>query len=480
MKKEWIRIVKRKRNPFFIYIIFEGFSKQYIKIPGLDYRYKGGCIYLDDEYFLETIGSKDLENRILARLSKNKSFLLDVTKQAYKEFDKYMKFWKKISNMNLSRLSDKELTGLFEDYVLTLLKWNAYLHLPNIAEGIITRRLEIKLKKLVKDKDKFRKYFILFTTPVKKSSVWEENMSLWEIVRQIQKNKVDPRKLVERHLKDFAWITNVTFLNVFMDFDDIMKRIKEMKHIDAETRIKEIKAEEKKYRNEYQKAIKELKPGKELLALIKTAQEFVFFRSFRMEVNYRSAYYVQNLFAETAKRLGINPIDLLYLIPPEIIDALKSGKKIDKIIAERKKSYGFSNEGGRINIYSGKQLRDFRKTHEIKSRKELIEDITGSCASPGVAEGIVRIVPTGMDIAKIKQGDILVTSMTTPDFVPAMKRAAAIITDEGGITCHAAVVSRELGIPCVIGTKQATEILKDRDLVRVDASHGLVRIIKRA
>lgn len=69
--------------------------------------------------------------------------------------------------------------------------------------------------------------------------------------------------------------------------------------------------------------------------------------------------------------------------------------------------------------------------------------------------------------------------MTTPDFVPAMKKAAAVITDEGGITCHAAIMSRELGIPCVIGTKIATKVLRDGDLVEVDAEKGVVRILKK-
>ncbi|EKE15490.1 MAG: hypothetical protein ACD_11C00157G0001 [uncultured bacterium] len=81
-------------------------------------------------------------------------------------------------------------------------------------------------------------------------------------------------------------------------------------------------------------------------------------------------------------------------------------------------------------------------------------------------------------IDRVQVGDILVASMTRPEFMPAMKKAAAIITDEGGITCHAAIVARELGIPAVIGTKIATKILKDGMLVEVRANHGLVKIIK--
>ena len=86
-----------------------------------------------------------------------------------------------------------------------------------------------------------------------------------------------------------------------------------------------------------------------------------------------------------------------------------------------------------------------------------------------------------MDIEKdkFKDNTILVTSMTRPEYLPAMKKAIAIVTDEGGITCHAAIVSRELGIPCVINTKNATETLKNGDLIEVKADHGAVMIVEK-
>lgn len=122
---------------------------------------------------------------------------------------------------------------------------------------------------------------------------------------------------------------------------------------------------------------------------------------------------------------------------------------------------------------------------EIKSDSEEIfgvgeEEINeklilrGAGASPGVAIGNVRLVRSGQEIYKVKEGEVLVTKMTSPDFVPAMKKAVAVVTDEGGRTSHAAIVSRELGIPCVVGTELATKILKDGEIVTVDGSSGEV------
>lgn len=100
--------------------------------------------------------------------------------------------------------------------------------------------------------------------------------------------------------------------------------------------------------------------------------------------------------------------------------------------------------------------------------------LRGLGAAPGVGKGKVQHIPTPKDIDKMVKGDILVTEMTTPDFVPAMKKAGAIVTDTGGMTCHAAIVSREMGIPCIVGSKLATKELKEGQYVTVDAVHGIV------
>jgi pyruvate,water dikinase len=100
--------------------------------------------------------------------------------------------------------------------------------------------------------------------------------------------------------------------------------------------------------------------------------------------------------------------------------------------------------------------------------------LTGLGAAPGVATGVVRLIGSGRELDKVKQGDIMVTKMTMPDMVPGMKRAGAIVTDEGGMACHAAIVSRELGCPAVVGTKKATEILKEGMEVTVDGGKGTV------
>ncbi len=130
-------------------------------------------------------------------------------------------------------------------------------------------------------------------------------------------------------------------------------------------------------------------------------------------------------------------------------------------------------------------LQQFANTHKkfafeglfVKSSQ--VREISGQTAYSGKLQGMVSIVKNMRQMAKVQEGDILVSPMTTPDFVPAMQKAAAFVTDEGGIMCHAAIVAREMKKPCIIGTKIATQVLKDGDLVEVDADNGVVRIIEK-
>jgi pyruvate,water dikinase len=132
--------------------------------------------------------------------------------------------------------------------------------------------------------------------------------------------------------------------------------------------------------------------------------------------------------------------------------------------------------GETIHILQSRPITTIKAASQAKPGaatmgKVLVE---GQGASPGIGSGKVAIVRDIKDVGKVKEGDILVAKMTNPDMVPAMRRVAAIVTDEGGMTCHAAIVSRELGTPAVVGTKKATAVLREGQLVTVDGEKGFV------
>ena len=133
---------------------------------------------------------------------------------------------------------------------------------------------------------------------------------------------------------------------------------------------------------------------------------------------------------------------------------------------------------GKIYILQSRPITTIKKAKEPSTSAEKAESgkqiLQGYGASPGLVSGKVCIVMDVRETSKVQEGDIMVATMTNPDMVPAMKKVAGIITDEGGMTCHAAIVSRELGTPAVVGTKQATKILKDGQIVTIDGEKGLI------
>jgi pyruvate,water dikinase len=169
------------------------------------------------------------------------------------------------------------------------------------------------------------------------------------------------------------------------------------------------------------------------------------------------------------------------LADDQIIEVADIGKNIE-VHYDRPMDIEWCIEDGKIYVVQARPVTtlgnngDKAGKHDssapdIKSDKILVK---GLAASPGTASGRVRHVADEMNLEVIKKGDIMVTKMTTPDMVPAMTRAAAIVTDEGGMTCHAAIVARELGIPCVVGATDSTIILTEGLLVTVEGKTGVV------
>jgi pyruvate,water dikinase len=159
----------------------------------------------------------------------------------------------------------------------------------------------------------------------------------------------------------------------------------------------------------------------------------------------------------------------------DIVQLAKLGKKIEDLY-KSPQDIEWAKQGDHLYIVQARPvttLKEKQKTDELPEIK--VEPIlTGVAASPGISVGKVCIVVDAAKIEKVRSGDVLVAEMTTPDFVPAMKRAVGIVTNRGGRTAHAAIVSRELGIPCVVGAVNATKMLNDGQEITVDGYRGKV------
>lgn len=183
------------------------------------------------------------------------------------------------------------------------------------------------------------------------------------------------------------------------------------------------------------------------------------------------------LFDANLKQIYPELGDLVHFLAPDEVFNNQVGESLKSTLLQRSDKYLYFKR----QIVTGDKVDVFLEENDIELvdslDKNSSNEIRGAIAQKGVIRGTVRLVFTGKDMSKVQDGDILVSPMTRPEFLPAMKRAAAFVTDEGGITCHAAIVAREMKKPCIIGTKTATSVLKDGDKVEVDADEGVVTIL---
>ncbi|MBI5036769.1 hypothetical protein HZC09_05495 [Candidatus Micrarchaeota archaeon] len=168
---------------------------------------------------------------------------------------------------------------------------------------------------------------------------------------------------------------------------------------------------------------------------------------------------------------------LHYALPDELIAALEGKQPNLEELAKRKKCWIILKKHGELFVYSGEEAERFygKEIGETKNKKQLTEVRGTTVSGKGKLKGIARIVMKRSQLGKVEKGDVVITPMTSPEFVPSLENASCIVTDEGGMTCHAAIIARELKKPCIIGTHCATDVFEDGQLVEVDLDKGIVR-----
>lgn len=179
-----------------------------------------------------------------------------------------------------------------------------------------------------------------------------------------------------------------------------------------------------------------------------------------------------------ANHLGPDMVSKQCLTEREIIQLAQYGQKIEELYGcHQDIEWGYDRDTEELYILQARPITTLGGEEEAvtaNNAENLEVLVRGISASPGISGGMVKKIKDVSEIARVEEGDVLVTVMTNPDMVPAMRKASAVVTDEGGRTCHAAIVSRELGIPCIVGAKRATEVLKEGTRVTVDATCGVV------
>lgn len=386
-----------------------------------------------------------------------------------------VKDWDKISDKGLLNLFKRNKNWLHRVTVYDQFGWTAEDYWPPRMEKILTEKLGLEKS----SKEYYRVLFIL-TKPARISTTLEEKRDVLLEAYKVNNKK----KIIEsasRYLaRKYGWMPVFAY-GIPWDEYYYAKQLKEL----VKKNNKILLSDYKKLKNYSQHQKQDLK---EVLLKYKiNSRDLQLFIDFGLALDARNeaeylvslcGFYVMPIYKEMAKRLYISVKQLRTLFEEEIISVFS--KKLDVSEILRKKGrvvgFGFNHKmDKRVNFESkeAEKLLKFLEKESVNLHGK--DENQGMCASPGLAKGRVKLVFSPADNNRVKDGDILVCHATTVDYLPAMKKAAAFVTEIGSLTCHAAVVAREFGVPCVVSLKNATKNFKDGDLVEVDADKGIVR-----
>lgn len=279
----------------------------------------------------------------------------------------------------------------------------------------------------------------------------------------------DYMKKFDYHKSSYANVEHITKEEVI---DEIEKYLE--KSDQAKERLQELRSHSEEQRKSEERVLKKYDLETNPLYFF---QKLTFWRENRKKVNLMGIHLLHYVLSALEKKTGINYDYLSYLMHEEVEGVLEG--EVNTATLKRRREEGFfvavTQEG--ISHMVGEKAQNLNRDFQELIKEDDADILEGTSASPGRASGKTRIVMSQDQFDSFNEGDILVTGMTRPEFVPLMKKAAAIVTDEGGITSHAAIVSREISTPCVIGTQNATQVLEDGDKVEVDAEEGVVKLI---
>ncbi len=293
-----------------------------------------------------------------------------------------------------------------------------------------------------------------------------------ELLRMMAK-KGTSKNALNSYAQKYAWLPIYEFADKPWNINDIKKQI--VPPSIAEKELQKMRSERKKYLLIYKKFVSGLK-DKKLKNLVELVHAFAYIKEMRDDYRRPAYYAVRPFWQEAAKRTNLTLEQANFLTPTELMQILNRRKKINTAeVLRRQKNYALTLLDGKLKIYSGIKALEIAKQYD---QIKYTGNLSSTVAFPGKVVGKVKIIFHKNDFPKFQKGDILITVMTHPEYLPLMRQAKAIVTDEGGLTCHAAIVAREMGKPCVIGTKIATKVFKDGDIIEVDANKGIISKLK--
>lgn len=477
LKRPWFKVVKRENTPLWESLIQAGGAMGFKEIGFVNPM--RDLYALDYDKYADNNNFEALKKYFIEQCEKDASFLTNFFSNLEKTVEEFDVFVTQHQNVVWDSLSDKALADAYDTFINYSLETLTFLWPPLAPEEWIVEKISGEMSKHIdpiKESERFQIALHLLIASTIPSLLQEKEHEILKLAQEIGnvENIKKFESAIESIYKKYAWLNDHSLKFEYESKEQFNLALQNAIATNPHEKLLKINEEKNRTVRERERLIKDLHFSSEYIQYADQAAKIPHWRLLRTEKSVEAAYKMQGMFKELNKRLGLENVLLCYYWE---IGKFLDGAKIEKVlITNRKDGYGLMITGQAIydlDLESRTTLKS-----GIESKIKLGNAIKGNVACRGFVKGRVRILHNTKQLSSFKEGEILVTAMTTPEYVPVMKLASAIVTDEGGISCHAAIVSRELKIPCVIGTKTATKILKDGDMVEVDAVKGIVTIIK--
>ncbi len=484
---------------FFSQIWLSGFSNEFHRSTGRAYK-KAMSIHQGYHlwFYYDEKDSKEVGDHLVKRFIENPNFVKQINREIVKKSDDLRKFAEKLPTKNLADYSNRQLADFLKrhDKLHTIYyQWGWMPVAADMFHNNFTEKVKQFLRSIDVAENKINEYLVILTQPTKKSVIQKEHEEFLNIVAEIQadnyhkklfsKNlqsvqngvKLELLKKIEKFYSKYfyvarMWVGEVSTLEHYLQ--ELINIVKS--GVSAKTLIKKEDEDFLKTIKQREDLLRQLGIKGKWQVLLDGFGNFMLTKMYRRYAQLYALYKMNFILGEFAKRMNLTIKEARFMLPSEIQSALLRGNLPQRsTLKKRTKFCVFYVEKGFEKVFIGKQAKALAK--QVEQKVGDVSELYGQTGCVGRAQGIVRIIIRPKDMKKMNKGDILVSIATDPDIVPAMKIAGAIVTEQGGVTSHAAIVARELNKPCVIGTKIATRVLKDGDMVEVDAYKGVVKKI---
>lgn len=435
-------------------------------LVGIVTKDKGVCYWEKKE--LERNGKASIKRWLIPSTKRNKVIA------------EYYRVVKKLEEVVLKA---EKISGTKKEQFIT--QWYAYYqefwHVTDIFE-VANYAAPVYLKQ------EFKKYIPeeslglaleVLLAPEKLSFFQQSEKELFEC-RVKASSSTQLKTLLEKYSLKWHWIHNSYFESVYLDANHFYKKIRSVSKAKAQKEILHIQAYSGIVKEKKKKLIREFSLPKKVVNIASVLSQSIWLQDHRKGVAWWSMYVITQFSTYIAQKEAISLSSLLYYSAEEWYELFSIGRKVPTTTLEQRKKFYvlYATQGSYMYIVGNRAraiAKKFTNLHsDMRNKEQFVQGIVVS-RSENKITGRIRILHSPKEVVAMKQGEILVAAMTSPDYIHAMRKASAIVTDVGGLMSHAAVVSRELGIPCITGTKVATKMFKNGDVVEVDTHKGTVR-----